>query len=556
MAHRIRWQIVVAAFSALLVLGLMGGLAISSTAVPSPLAGGTYVEAVLGAPVQFNPLLNNPVTDPAGRDASALVFDGLTRIGVDGLPEPALATAWQVDPSGTVYTFNLRRDVTWHDGQAFSADDVVFSLRSIQDSRFDGDPALSNLWRDILIDRIDEYTVRFTLRAPYAPFPSAVRTPILPAHLLENITLDQWANTAFAQLPVGTGPYQFVELTNQSAQLERNPNYFGGAPFIERIELRFIASPEAAVATLSRGDIQALGSGAVQELPQVALPPVIKHEHVPLDEYVVLTFNLRQTPLDTLELRRALALGLDKDTLIAQEELVDEVQRLDTPILTGWWAYDPEMPGYAFDPVAAAQTLNALGYDLDASGVRMRDDEALALSLITDGDPHRIAAAQEVERQWQALGVRVEIEQLDSPTLRQRLREHEFELAIHGWTRLGADPDVFELWHSSQADDGLNYAGLDDERIDRSLASARMETELAARNENYRDFQERWIELTPSIILYQPLYTFLVDEQLGGFGFDQRDATGNALMIGREDRYRNVTRWFVNSAQEIRGNLR
>ncbi|MCG8351136.1 MAG: peptide ABC transporter substrate-binding protein [Chloroflexales bacterium] len=556
MARRIRWQIVVAAFSALLVLGLMGGLAISSTAVPSPLAGGTYVEAILGAPVQFNPLLNDPVTDPAGRDVSALVFNGLTQIGVDGLPEPALATAWQIDPSGTVYTFNLRRDVTWHDGQAFSADDVVFSLRSIQDSRFDGNPALVNLWRDILVDRIDDYTVRFMLRAPYAPFPSAVRVPILPAHLLSNITLDQWPNTSFASLPVGTGPYRFVELNNQYARLERNPSYFGGNPFIERIELRFIASPEAAVATLSRGEVQALGSGTVQELPQIALPPIIKRESAPLDEYVVLTFNLRQAPFDTPALRQALTLGLDKDALIAQEQLVDQVQRLDTPILTGWWAHNPEMPGPAFDPAAAAQTLTNLGYELDADGVRVRDGEALMLSLITDSDPRRIAAAQEVERQWQTLGVRIDIEQLDSPTLHQRLREHEFELAIHGWTRLGPDPDVFELWHSSQAEDGLNYAGLRDNRLDSLLASARMETELAARNDNYREFQERWIELAPSIILYQPLYTFLVDEQLGGFGFDQGDATGNALMIGREDRYRNVTRWFVNSAQEIRGNLR
>ena len=116
MARRIRWQIVIATFSGLLIVGLLSRVALMNTAVSSPLTGGTYVEAIIGVPSQPIPLLNDPLLDPAGRDLAALLFDGLTRIGIDGLPEPALAESWQVDPGGEVYIFNLRRDVTWHDG--------------------------------------------------------------------------------------------------------------------------------------------------------------------------------------------------------------------------------------------------------------------------------------------------------------------------------------------------------------------------------------------------------------------------------------------------------
>lgn len=555
MARRIRWQIVIAAVSSLFIVGLLGRLALSTTAVSRPLAGGTYIEAVVGAPVQPIPLLNDPLSDPAGRDLGALLFDGLTRIGPDGLPEPALAESWQVDTSGEVYTFNLRRDVTWHDGTPFTAGDVVFTVQAIQDVSFSGDPALANLWRNVLVDRLDNHTVRFTLNAPYAPFLSSARLPILPVHLLGGLNANQWAGSPFAQTLVGTGPYILRELTGERALLEANPDYFLQRPFIDQIELRFIATPQAALSALARGEVQTLGFRRTRESSQVALPRTVRPVTLPLDEYVVLTFNLRNALLDEPVLRRALATGLNKDALIAQA-LDGQAARIDTPILPGWWAYNPDAQWHAPDQAAAERILSELGYELNTDGVRVRDGQALVLPLITDNDPGRLAVAEEIVRQWETIGVRIAVIGLDSTTLRQRLRDHDFVLALHGWARLGADPDVFELWHSSQAATGSNYAGLRDEEIDTFLLRGRTERELAVRSDNYAAFQERWIELTPSIILYQPLYTFAVSEQVDGIGFDTAGIGGNALLIGREDRYRNITRWFVNSAREIRGNLR
>jgi peptide/nickel transport system substrate-binding protein len=163
MTRRIRWQILIAAVSSLLVLGLMGYLALSTVAVSQPLAGGAYVEGLTTPPQQLNPLVSNIARDPGGADIQALLFDGLMRIGPDGLPEEGLAESWEVSPDATVYTFTLRPDVTWHDRVPLTADDVLFTLRAVQNRDFAGDPAAGTLWSGVRVEKIGDREIRCTL---------------------------------------------------------------------------------------------------------------------------------------------------------------------------------------------------------------------------------------------------------------------------------------------------------------------------------------------------------------------------------------------------------
>ncbi len=550
MARRIRWQIVIAVLSTLVVAGLLGRLALSTASVSSPLAGGAYVEAVLGAPAQPIPLLNNPVSDPVGRDLGTLLFDGLVRIGADGLIEPALAASYEIDASGTTYLFNLRPDARWHDGRPVTADDVVFTLRALQVLDQPGEPQLAAAWIDALVDRIDADTVRVTLAEPYAPFLSAARVPILPAHLLAGTPPAQWPESPYAGQLVGTGPYRLVELREDRAVLEANEAYFGGRPYIDRVELRFIATAAAAQAALTRGDVTAFGATA--DSSSAELPATLSVSAVPLDAYATLSFNLREGPLAQQGLRRALAYGLSKDALI-ERALGGWAAPIDTPILPGSWAYTPEARWYEADPAAAQALLADLGYEPGPDGALARDGEPLAIELLVDGEPMRRAAAAEEARQWGALGVAVQVVELAAPELQQRLRDGSFAAAIHGWQRLGPDPDPFLLWHSAGP---LNYAGLADEQIDALIESAHADAELAARSADYAAFQQRWIELAPAIQLYQPLYRFAASAELGGTGLDDPDSAISRLLFGPEDRYRAVTRWYTDSYREIDGGLR
>jgi peptide/nickel transport system substrate-binding protein len=565
-ARRIRWQILIAAISSILVLSLMGYLAVTTAAVPRPLSGGAYVEGVVGVPQQLNPLVSDPARDPIAADIRALLFDGLMRIGADGLPEPALAESWEVDDAGVSYTFTLRNDVTWHDGSRLTADDALFTFRAIQKRGFAGDPSISAIWRDILIDKVGERSIRCKLAAPFAPFLSLATFPILPAHLLSDLLPEQWAGAPYNLKPIGTGPYRLTEINAEHALLDANPRYFGGPPFVDRIELRFFPNPQAMRSALNRGDVQGLGALGTSELAQANLPRGFTRHALPLDSAVQLAFNLRTGPLADQGLRRALAEGLDKNELI-KRALDGQVNLLDTPILPGWWAASSKVTWYPPDPQRAGDALTTLGYTLGADGTRARDGKPLTLPLITSGEADRVAAANEIARQWGQLGVRVEVQTLDAEALRQRLTDHDFTLALYGLQRLGADPDVYEQWHSSQAERGNNYAGLADEQIDELLFNARRDLDIATRAPSYEAFQRRWVELVPSIMLYQPLFAYVATDDLEGLGFEKpsgvvspeggsSEIAANQLLVGREGRFRSVVRWFIRSAREIHGELR
>ncbi len=293
--------------------------------------------------------MSDGARDPNGADIQSLIFDGLMRIGPDGGPELALAQAIP-DPSadGTVYTFTLRSNVFWHDGTPLTADDVLFTLRAVGGRGFAGDPASGALWRSVLVEKINDQQVRCTLSAPYAPFLSHATFPILPAHLLRDLPPEQWPLMPFNRQPIGTGPYQLTELTGERALLTANPNYYDGRPYIDRIEFRFFSEPQMALSALTRGEIMGLGFLSTSELAHSNLPRGIVRHALPLDSYTVLTFNLREGPLADLELRRALARGLDKQALITQA-LADQASSLNTPILPGWEGADDSVTWYQYN---------------------------------------------------------------------------------------------------------------------------------------------------------------------------------------------------------------
>lgn len=553
MARRIRWQIAIALFGIALVVALFGRLAALSASTDNPATGGVYIEAVVGSPITPIPLLNDPVADPVGRTLISLLFEGLTRIGSDGLIEPALAEGYTVDATGEIYTFTLRPGLRWHDGTPITADDVVFTFRTLQTLEAAGEPALASFWRTALIERVDTRTVRVTLSGPFAPFPSLARVPILPAHLLRGLSPAEWPASEFARRLVGSGPFRMTELRSDAAILTANPTYYNGRPFLDQIELRFVSTAEAAIAALSRGEVTGFAERWGTNLATVDPPGEEQRLALPMDEYTLLTFNLRLPLFQEIPLRRALALGLDRDALI--ETVVNGMaQPIDTPLLPGTWADDPTLRRMPADPSAAAERLAEIDFEPGSDGIRQRGRQRLSFTLLVDRDERRVAVAEAIATQWRSIGVEVFVESVDGTTLTERLRQGDFMAAIHTWTRIGPDPDPYSLWHSSQADGGLNYAGLEDSRIDTLLEQARAEPELIARAEFYHAFQQRWLELSPAITLYQPMYVIVTTANLQGRAFANPDL-GPHTLFGIEDRFRDVQRWFVNSFRRIEGDL-
>jgi len=556
MSRRIRFQIVIAVISSTLVLGLMAYLAVSRAAVSRPIAGGAYVEGIVGLPTTLNPLVSDVTKDAASADVQSLVFDGLVRIGLDGLPEPGLAESWDIDDTGTVYTFTLPSDITWHDGQEVTVEDVLFTLRSVQGPAYTGSSSVATVWRTVLVERAGARSISCRLQAPFAPFLKFATVPIVPAHLLANIEPAEWASSAFSLKPIGTGPYQIDDITTEGMSLSANPDYYLGKPLIPSLTLRFYEDDALAFAALTRGEINGLAYVGTSALGSYNVPRGMVRRTVPIDAYTVLTFNVRQAPFADVDFRRQMAQAIDRDDLI-RRVLPGQVMRLDTPILAGWWAHNPSAVWYIPSKERVNAALDALGYVAGDDGVRSKNGVRLAFELLVDGAPDRNAAANDIAAQLAQVGVQVTVVPLDGDVLLKRLEAGEFTMALHGWQRLGPDPDVYELWHSSQINLGRNYSGLQDAEIDDTLSLARIDNNLETRMQLYSAFQQRWIDLAPSIIMYQPLEVYAVTSELGGTTITRRtDLPGVInLLVGRESRFRNVVHWFVTRSREIQGDL-
>ena len=556
MSRRIRLQIVITVISSMLVLGLMAYVAVTRAAVSRPIEGGAFIEGIPGIPTTLNPLVSDTTTDLAAADVHAVIFDGLVRVGLDGSFEPALAEKWEIDSSGMVYTFTLRSDVKWHDGEAFGVEDVLFTLRSVQGPAFTGSPSLATVWRTVLVERAGDMSIRCKLQAPFAPFLKYATVPIVPAHLLADTPPEQWANSAFSQKPIGTGPYRITDINADAIALASNRDYYLDRPLIDTITLRFYQDESLAFAALTRGEVSGLAFVGTGALGAYQTPRGVVRRATNIDSYTVLSFNLRNAPFDDVIFRRQIAQAIDREDMISRL-LADRATRIDTPILPGWWAYNPDAVWYIPSKERAAQGLDTLGYIVGEDGFRSRDGRPLAFELLVDGAADRKLVAEDIAVQLGAVGIAVTVTVLDADTLRQRLEVGEFDMALHGWQRLGPDPDVYELWHSSQVSIGRNYAGLQDQLVDDALSLARVQVDQELRTQLYYDFQQHWIDIAPSIIMYQPLEVYATVSDLGGTALTQRrDMPGMIhLMFGRDSRFRNLTHWFVARSQEISGDI-
>ena len=556
MSRRIRLQIVITVISSMLVLGLMAYVAVTRAAVSRPIEGGAFIEGIPGIPTTLNPLVSDTTTDLAAADVHAVIFDGLVRVGLDGSFEPALAEKWEIDPSGMVYTFTLRPDVKWHDGEPFGVEDVLFTLRSVQGPAFTGSPSLATVWRTVLVERAGDMSIRCKLQAPFAPFLKYAAVPIVPAHLLADTPPEQWANSAFSQKPVGTGPYRITDINADAIALASNRDYYLDRPLIDTITLRFYQDESLAFAALTRGEVSGLAFVGTGALGAYQTPRGVVRRAANIDSYTVLSFNLRNAPFDDVIFRRQIAQAIDREDMI-RRLLADRATRIDTPILPGWWAYNPDAVWYIPSKERAAQGLDTLGYIVGEDGFRSRDGRPLGFELLVDGAADRKLVADDIAVQLGAVGIAVTVTVLDADTLRQRLEVGEFDMALHGWQRLGPDPDVYELWHSSQVTVGRNYAGLQDQLVDDALSLARVQVDQELRTQLYFDFQQHWIDIAPSIIMYQPLEVYATVSDLGGTALTQRsDMPGMInLLFGRDSRFRNLTHWFVARSQEISGDI-
>lgn len=504
------------------------------TAGPAP-ASGIYREGLVGTPTMLNPLLASSQSD---RDLSALIFGGLTRTTANGSVAGDLARAWKIEEDGRRYVFTLRDDATWHDGQRFTSRDVLFTIRTVQDPAFPGDGALADFWRTVNVETPDEWTVVCLLPGSYAPFLAYTGIGLLPAHLLDGVKAGDLPNEAFNLRPVGTGPFGFAALDTARVEvsLKRHEGYHGTKPRLEGLRFRFYANTPGVLRGVQEGEIDGIGYIPAQFLADAGAIADGANIYGPsLSGYTALFFNLKLPVFAEREVRQGLALAIDRDTLV-KEALGGWGTSGSSPILPDSWAYTDAgaRPG-AFDPERARQALDRAGWRVGASGAREKGGQALAFTLLTNNDPARVAAATLLARQLDAVGCKVAVAAKSPDEAAQLIATRRFEVALFGWEGLASDPDPYQMWHSSQAETGYNFANYSNPDADEALAQARLTTDPDRRKAYYATFLKIFAADTPSIILYYPQYHFAVSKRVTGVSADPLDEPS--------DRFRQIADW-------------
>lgn len=468
-----------------------------------PAAGDTIL---IGSGADAVTLLPVLASDSTSADINGLVYNGLVRYDKNLEIEGVLAESWEVSEDNRVLTFHLRRDVLWHDGAPFTADDVLFTYELLVDP--ETPTAYADRYRQVAEAQVlDRYTFRVRYYEPLAPALISWAFPVHPRHLLEGVELTR---TALASRPVGTGPYRLVDWRRgERIVLEANPDYFEGPPYIHRVLYRVIPDSTTMFLELQSGGLDYMGLTPLQYAMQTDTPAFrrrFRKYRYPAFAYTYLGYNLQRPLFQDRRVRQALSYAIDK------QEIIDGVllglgQVADGPYTPGSWVHHPQLRQYDYNPGRARELLAEAGWsDGNGDGFLERDGRPLAFTIVTNqGNDQRVKAGEIIQRRLAEVGVQVRLRVVEWATfLNEFINPGNFDATILGWSG-GIDPDVYNVWHSSKTGPGeLNFIGFKNEEVDELLEQGRRTFDLQERQRIYRRFQEILAEEQPYTFLYVP----------------------------------------------------
>jgi len=538
-----RDKVIVVALIGLMVVASIAAIAADQNPVGGdPAFGGTYVEGVAGVPQYLNPVIAATDVD---QDVARLAFSGLTRYDQAGAIVPDLASAFHTESDGRIWTFDIRDDATWHDGQPVTADDVVFTVKLLQDRGYVG--PYSDAFRGVTVDKISLRTVRFTLPDVYGPFADSTTVPLLPSHLLGNVPYAGLSRQPFNASPIGTGPFRVTEVDGRQVVLLRNDDFYRtrparGRPYLDKVILRFYPDQSDALLALSRGEVDGVGGLSSQDGERArSLKSAILYS-LPTDNFVSLFLNVRPEKVVFRDraVRQAIATAIDRGRVL-QLAADGRGTVADEFVPSSSWAYVKDVARYTYSTGDANALLDAADWkDHDGDGIRDKGEQKLAFTIATSDEPARTAAARQIQHDLNAVGMSVTVNsmpfgQLVDSVARQRTFDALLvEIAVSG------DPDPYTFFHSTEVTDpGHNFSGFSTLPIDRNLEAARRTFDEGARRDLYAPVFQAIAKEVPVVFLYFSDYLYAQSAQVQG----QRIAP----LTDPRERFWNVEDWYMRT---------
>ena len=563
-------------FSILILILVLSTLFILNTInrhfmVSMPIYGGSVSEGIVGTPRFINPVLAFSDVD---QDLTTLVYSGLMRKDSDGNLIPDLAKEYAISNNGLTYTFILKDDVYFHDDTPVTVDDIIFTIDTVKNSIIKS-PHKTN-WAAVSVTKIDEKTIEFNLKQPYASFLANTTLGIMPADVWNDTPVE--LNTTNTE-PIGSGPYKVTSVNKGSSgivdsyQLTSFKKFALGRPYVDSIYLHFYPTEDDLVKALENGEVDQIGSIS----PVTA--ELLKNKGYRIESAVLprvfgLFFNqsVNRLFVDKVIIN-AIDQAIDKDKIVSEVlsgygVVIDEpippnmvqysklnqkdtpsrqeiLQKVEKSLASAGWIKNSE--GFLEKSTQEKSTLKKGGKTVTVNG--KKTVTLLEFTISTSNAPELIKTAELIKQDLAVVGIKVNIQTLEVQDLNQDvIRPRKYDALLFGQI-INNESDLFAFWHSSQRlDPGLNIAMYANTTVDKLLEDAFMTTDWEARTKKYIQFENEIKKDKPAVFLYSPNFIYVVSKNINGINMDHITFPSNRFLgayLWYTEKY-NVWKIFTN----------
>ena len=497
-----------------------------------PEEGGILRLGVIGRPSYVNPVLAQ--SNDCDKDLIELIYDGLYSIDGQGKLIANLSEKTEISEDGRTYIIFLKDNIYWHDGVAFTADDVIFTIETIQDPSIRSPLRLN--WAGVVVEKLGTHVVRFNLKNPYEPFLQNLTLKIIPKHIWENIESRNFLSADYNLKPIGTGPYLFDSLEKNKAgkiisySLAANENYFQKEPFISKLIFHSYDNYNLAKNGLLKKEIDGFSPILIEDIDFFENKKNIQIASLFLPRYYAVFLNSKNSLFDQKEVREAL------DLAIPREELITEILKSQAFVLGG--PFTPGFLGEEFDllPEYSPQKAQKIIEELD------EDQRKFVLSLPDNLELIRVA--NYLATYWGKIGISVELQILPLATLEKEIIQTRSYDALLFGEIIGQDPDLFSFWHSSQVTDpGLNLSAYQNKDLDELLERMRQSFNEEQRMNDMKIVQDIFFKDKPALFLYNPFYLYILPKIVKGNDIQYANLPS--------EKFADIENWYMNTKRTI-----
>lgn len=502
-----------------------------SYSVQAYVDSGTYIEATIGNVNSLNPLF---ATTTSEKVLSKLLFSTLSTIDYSGHVGLGLAASITPDNTGKVWTVTLKDGLKWSDGEPITLDDVLYTVNLTKDPTIN--TSFSSNFSGVTVERVGE-TLVFALPSAYADFDATLNIPILPSHILADVAPGQLLEHNFSTNPVTSGAFTFNAMQSVSGDGERivylaaNDYYYKAKPMLSSFAIHTYSSADEIVRAISSSDVTATAELSAVYRDQLS-SDLIYEKQTAIASGVFAFLNTTSPLLNNVSIRQAIQRGID---MSAVRSVLGDEYPLNYPILKS----EIELSEYPALPEYNLESAKATIADAGLTGRTIR------LATTNSGYFPELAAMLKTQLENLGFNVDLDISNPGQEFFVNVIRQRNYDILLYE-VELGADPDLFAYYHSSQASaTGLNLSNYANALVDDLILGARTSMDESARIQKYETFLNRWVNDVPAIGIYQSSLVYYFNKNVRAFSEDDR-------LVYATDRFVDVEYWAVNKATKNR----